>query len=101
MVIGLTTELMDLVFTIILMEPSMKDSGLKISSMEKVLKPGQMVQFIKANIKKEKKKAMESSSGVIRPPMRVILAITISMVLLFDNLGFGEYIWSDHRKYKG
>lgn len=74
-------ELTVMVFITTLMERSMRENGLKINNMEKVLKLGLTEQSIKAPTKKEKKKDKESLFGVIWQPTRETLVITTFMVI--------------------
>jgi hypothetical protein len=65
MVNGLMIKLMDSVSIAILMEPSMRATGKKISNMEMDLRPGQMVQDMKVNMFKEKNMAKVNSLGLM------------------------------------
>jgi hypothetical protein len=56
MVNGLTTKLKAKVLTAMQTEPFMKEHGLMINSMDKVLNHGQMAHDMKDNILKEKRK---------------------------------------------
>jgi hypothetical protein len=55
---GLTTKLKAKVLTAMQMEPFMKEHGMMINSMDKVLSHGQMVHDMKVNILKAKRKEM-------------------------------------------
>lgn len=52
---GIMIEPKDMEFILILMELVMRDCGLGIYSMGKARKDGQMDQYLKENIKKERK----------------------------------------------
>jgi hypothetical protein len=65
-----------MVFTITLMVPDMKDSGLKINNTEKVRKYGQMAPATKASTKMVRNTATGNSFGLTAQLIRVILLIT-------------------------
>ena len=64
MVNGSTTKPMDLEYTAILTVPSMKDIGRKISSMEMVSRPGQMVPSMRVNTSKARRMVREDLHGL-------------------------------------
>ena len=68
---GKTTKLMDLVNTLILMELSMKGTGLMINNMDKERKNGQMVHNMKETINSVRKMEEVSSYGLIGLHMMV------------------------------
>ncbi len=82
---GKTTKLMDSVNTLILMEPSTKDTGLMINSMDKERKSGQMVQSMKVTINSERKTALESFYGLINLHTLVTSWTTTFMVMVNTN----------------
>ena len=58
-------RLMDMGRIHILTEPNMKDTGKKISKMDLVKKPGQMVHATKEIINKAENLVMENSNGLM------------------------------------
>jgi len=80
---GKMTKLTDTVFTITLMAPDTKDSGMKINNTEKVRKFGQMVLVTKASTKMERSTVMESSFGLMGQLIPEISLITIFMDRVF------------------
>jgi len=69
----------DTVFTTTLMEPDMKDSGLKINNTEKVRRYGQMVLVTRASTKMERSMVTENSFGLTDQPTPVTSLITTFM----------------------
>lgn len=58
-------ELKVMEFTLIRMEHAMKDSGLGIFSMEKDRKSGQMAQYLKESIERERKMVSVNINGLM------------------------------------
>ena len=89
---GKTIKHMDMVFTITLMVPDTKDSGLKINNTEKVRRFGQMVLVMRASTKMERSTVTESSFGLTDQLTPVTSLITTFMVqastpgLMVDNI---------------
>ena len=68
---GRTTKLMDSESTVIWMVPDMKAIGKKISSMDKVLRPGPMELVTMETMLKERNTVAESSLGLMVVPTQV------------------------------
>ena len=66
MATGKMTRLMALEFIVILMELGIRDTGRKISNMDRALKPGQMVQAIKEIMLKVARTEKAASHGQTR-----------------------------------
>ena len=82
---GRTIKLMAMEFTITLMAQNMKESGLKTSSTERVLRFGPTMLNTKASIRKARSTDMECSSGLTTQLTTVCSTTTIFTVLVFIN----------------